>query len=99
MKTCAFCGKELKSNAHKNRNYCNDGCKIKMFRKKNRIPKTVHGEHYEFWKFLFSLTPTELQVLFQKRRLACKGESYEVTRKLKKEMKIISMVYEEMKNL
>lgn len=91
---CAYCEKQLPKNSHKNRKYCSLACKIDNFRLKNLLPTTVHGEHYQFWKELHYYSATELQVLFQVRRINAKyAKSRQDLRKIKKEMKIITLVY------
>jgi hypothetical protein len=101
MRKCQFCGKTISDKEHGLRKYCSNKCKMGMFRKKHNLPKLAHGEHYRFWKELHSCSPEELRILFAKRKSECRsasryGRKYEI-RKLRKEMKIIGMVYEELK--
>ena len=93
---CLYCGTKINKEEHKSRKYCNDLCKRRMYRMKNDMPATAHGEHYRFWQVLHSFTLTELQVLFKKRKNDCKYASKKRIQKLRKEMKIIGIVYKEL---
>jgi hypothetical protein len=99
QRKCLYCGTPIDEDAHRSKKYCNDECRRRMYRLKNNLPTTAHGEHYRFWQVLHTYTLEELQVLFRKRKTECKHASHEQIKKLRKEMKIIGMVYEEMKKL
>jgi hypothetical protein len=94
-----FCGIEISEEEHKNRKYCNNLCKRRMYRMRHDMPATAHGEHYTFWKVLHSYTLTELQVLLRKRKIDCKHAASEEIQKLRKEMKIITRVYTKLRLL
>lgn len=97
---CNHCGKELDKKAHGRRKYCSDLCKREQFRMRVGLPKTAHGEHYTFWKELHACSLEELQVLFGKRKREIKyAKTLHERLKLKKELKIISMVYEKLVTL
>lgn len=99
-RSCEYCRKLIPPDAHKRRKYCSDKCRLNMYRRKNNLPTTAHGEHYQFWKALHQYTFDELRVLFRLRKERCKyANSWSEILKYKKEMKIIGMVYEELKNL
>lgn len=100
LKYCLYCTRALPEGASLRRLYCDSWCRLQMFRLQRKLPTLAHGEHYQFWKSLHNYTPDELQVLFKKRRESCKHTSRrEEIMTLRKEMKLIGMVYRELKKL